>query len=83
MLIYKTSGKDIVEKLKRKGITTTQIRRDNILPQSALTKLNNNVVVGIKTIEKLCDLLQCQPGDIIVSIDPDTGKPHGKGRKSS
>lgn len=83
MLIYKKSGKDILEKLKKAGYSTYVLHKEKLLGQGIITKLNNDIVIGIKALEKLCELLQCQPGDIIVSIDPETGRPHGKSRKSS
>lgn len=83
MLTYKGSGKDIIERLKGKGYSTARIRKENLLNESILSYLRRGQMIGTKALEKLCELLQCQPGDIIVSIDPDTGRPHGKGRKSS
>lgn len=62
MLHYKI---DVISALKDKGYNSTVILRDNILSQSAMQKLRKNEIVGIKTLEQLCCLLDLQPGDLI------------------
>lgn len=62
MLQYKI---DVIAALKDKGYNSTVILRDNILSQSAMQKLRKNEIVGIKTLEQLCGLLDLQPGDLI------------------
>ena len=62
MLQYKI---DVIAALKDKGYNSTVILRDNILSQSAMQKLRENEIVGIKTLEQLCVLLDLQPGDLI------------------
>lgn len=62
MLQYKI---DVIAALKDKGYNSTVILRDNILSQSAMQKLRENEIVGIKTLEQLCGLLDLQPGDLI------------------
>ncbi len=66
MLKYKI---DVMEQLKSKGYTTYRIRKENLLAQSTITKLNNGVVVSNDVIDVLCRLLDCQPGDIL-SYEP-------------
>lgn len=62
MLRYKF---DVMDHLKEKGYSTYRIRKENILAQSTITKLNNGVVVSNDVIDALCKLLECQPGDIL------------------
>ncbi len=51
---------------EERGITTYTIRKDNIMSQSALTKMKNGTgSIDTRTIEKLCMILECQPGDIM------------------
>ena len=54
--------------MKEKGLTTYKIRKDNIISQGALTSLRAGKSVTIETIEKLCTVLDCQPGDILEYI---------------
>ena len=52
--------------LKEKGYNTTRIRRENIIGQGTLTAIKNGTGgLDSKTISKLCQILNCQPGDIM------------------
>lgn len=62
MLFYKIN---VIESLKEAGYNSTRILREGILSQSAMQKLRHNELVGIKTIEQLCSLLNIQPGDML------------------
>lgn len=62
MLIYKIN---VIDALKESGYNSGKILRENILGQSAMQKLRKGEMVGIKTIDKLCELLDTQPGNII------------------
>lgn len=62
MLVYKI---DVLESLKEAGYNSTKILKENVLSQSAVQKLRTGEMVGIKTLEKLCRLLDMQPGNII------------------
>lgn len=61
--------------MKEKGLTTYKIRKENIISQGALTSLRAGKSVTMDTIEKLCKVLECQPGDIIEYVpDNNTNK---------
>lgn len=62
MLTYKI---DVIESLKEAGYNSTRILKENIISQSAMQKLRKGEMVGIKTLEQLCVLLDMQPGNII------------------
>lgn len=66
MLTYKIN---VLETLKESGYNSTKILKEGLISQSAMQKLRKNEMVGIKTIEKLCELLDMQPGNIIKYID--------------
>lgn len=68
MLKYKI---DVIEELKEAGYNSTRILREGIISQGAMQKLRNNEMVGIKTLEKLCEILDMQPGNIIKYVDND------------
>lgn len=52
--------------LKEKGYTTYKIRKENLIGQSTLTKLKNRIGrLDTNTLNRLCDVLDCQPGDLI------------------
>ena len=56
---------DILAALKEKGYNTTKIRTEGLLSQSTLQKFRNKQGVSWKNLETLCDLLECQPADLI------------------
>lgn len=62
MLEYKIN---VIDALKTAGYNSTRILKENILSQSAMQKIRKGDMIGIKTLEQLCDLLNMQPGDII------------------
>lgn len=66
MLTYKI---DLMETLKENGYNTTRILKENLISQSAMQKIRKNEMVGIKTLEKLCELLDMQPGNIIKYVE--------------
>ncbi len=66
MLTYKI---DVLETLKESGYNTTRLRKDQIIGESAIQSLRKGEMVGIKTIEKICDILDMQPGNIIKNVE--------------
>lgn len=65
MFAYKI---DVLSKLKSKGYNTTRLRRDGLLGENAIQSIRRGEVVGIIALEKICKLLDAQPGDIIQYI---------------
>jgi DNA-binding Xre family transcriptional regulator len=66
MLTYKI---DVLDTLKESGYNTTRILRESLISQSAVQKIRRNEMVGMKTLEKLCELLDMQPGNIIKYVE--------------
>ena len=56
---------DVLEALKKNGYTTYTLRKENILSQSTIQKLREKKGLAWENIERLCDMLVCQPGDLI------------------
>lgn len=60
--------------LQKKGWTTYKIRKEKLIGQATLTALRNGTGgIDAKTIARLCEVLGCQPGDIM-EYRPDTNK---------
>lgn len=55
----------LVEMLEKKGITSYTIRKNKIIGQATYKKIKENGDIDTRTISKLCQLLECQPGDIL------------------
>ena len=62
---------DIMAALKEKGYTSTRIRNEKLIGQSYLQQIRHDEIVSWKTIDMICTLLQCQPGDILEHV-PET-----------
>lgn len=62
---------DILQALKSAGYNTNRIRQENILRQSTLQKLRTHQYISLDSINTICRLLQCQPGDLIAYIPDD------------
>lgn len=71
MLYYKI---DVVQALKLRGFTTARIRKENLLSESTLTKIRNDIMVSSDNLGRLCVMLRCDIGDIVESIPTDAEK---------
>lgn len=68
------SYEKLVNKLKENNISQYKLKQEKILGSATITKIfkNNGIngaSVDIKVIDKLCKLLDCQPGDILERIE--------------
>lgn len=72
MIVYNGSGKEILEKLKKAGYNTGRIRREKLLSEKTVQQIRSGEMVGMKTLNYLCNFMRCQPQDIILWMpDPD------------
>ncbi|MCD2493648.1 helix-turn-helix transcriptional regulator [Lacrimispora sp. NSJ-141] len=71
MFVYKIN---VLESLDEAGYNTTRILKENLIGQSSMQKIRKGEVVGIKTLDKICELLDMQPGNIIKYIENDKPK---------
>lgn len=60
---------DVIKLLKEKGYNTSRIRQDKIMGEAMLQKLRQGQMVSWNTLDTICRLLDCQPGDIIEYVD--------------
>lgn len=56
---------DVLEALKDKGYSSTRLRKEKLMGESYMTQLRRGEMVSWKTIETICKLLDCQPGDLV------------------
>ncbi|WP_323455010.1 helix-turn-helix transcriptional regulator [Anaerotignum propionicum] len=56
---------EVIEELKTKGFNTTRIRREKLIGEKTMQDMKGGILPGIKVLETLCRLLDCQPGDIL------------------
>ncbi len=66
---------DIMAELKKRGYSSTRIREEKRIGQSYLQQIRHGELVSWKTLDTICSLLDCQPGDIIEYVrEPDIDK---------
>ena len=56
---------DIIAALKDAGYNTSRIRKEKIMGEAMLQKIRSGQMVSWAILETICDLLDCQPGDLI------------------
>ncbi len=65
MIIYK----DIIKKLADADYPVSRLRKENIIPQSTLTRIRRNEDINTKTINTVCRLLNCKVEDILEYVE--------------
>lgn len=72
MIKYKIN---VLDELKKKGYTTTVLRKKKILAESTLTRLREGKTsISCNSIGVICSMLRCQPSDIIENTISDEEK---------
>lgn len=61
-IIYKI---DVLSALKERGFSTYKLRRDKLLSESTIQLLRKGELVSWENISRICEMLDCQPGDIM------------------
>lgn len=69
MLKYKVN---VINELKKNGYTSYKIRKDKLISEAQLTKIRHGEIASKETLNTLCKLLSCQPGDILEYVEVDT-----------
>ena len=65
---------DVLTALKDAGYSTYKIRKEKILGENVLQQLRTGAPVSWVNIARLCQLLNCQPGDLVEYIPDEVKK---------
>lgn len=65
---------DVLKTLSDRGYSQYKLRREKIMGESTISRLRHGEIVDYNNIEKLCELLNCQIGDLLFYV-PDIDKP--------
>ena len=65
---------DVLAALKAAGYSTYKLRKEKILAESTLQQFRNGDIVSNENLSRVCELLRCQPGDILEYV-PDEAPP--------
>ena len=59
---------DVLAALKAAGYSTYKLRKEKILAESTLQQFRNGDIVSNENLSRVCELLRCQPGDILAYV---------------
>lgn len=65
---------NVLQALKEKGYNTNRLRKEKLIAEASIQSLRENKPVSWASIEKLCSLLECQPGDLLDYVPDDAAK---------
>ena len=63
---------DVIAALKTAGYSTYKLRKEKILAESTLQQFRNGDIVSTENLARICELLHCQPGDILEYVPDKT-----------
>ena len=68
------SYEKLVKKLRENNISQYKLKQEKILGSATVTKIFRNdglngESIDIKVVDKMCKLLNCQPGDILECVE--------------
>ena len=64
----------LLKLLDERGYTSYRIRKEKIIGQATLTAIKNGTGgLDHRSIAKLCEVLNCQPGDIMEYVEETAG----------
>jgi len=64
----------MVRLMQEHGITSYKCKRDNIIGQATYRKIREGGDIDTRTIAKMCEVLNCQPGDLLEYLPDDLAK---------
>lgn len=71
MVKFKTN---LLEALKNAGYTTYRLRKEAIFGEATIKRLRfGDPKITLETLDRLCGLLHCQPGDLLEYVEDDAG----------
>lgn len=71
MIRYK---RNIIEMMAEKGLTTYIIRKEKIFTEGQLQQLRDNKLVKQEVLDKICTILECQPGFLLEYVPEENNK---------
>lgn len=65
---------DVLGALKEKGFSSYKIRHERIMGEQQMQQIREGVIISTAGLEKLCRMLDCQPGDLLEYVPEDAEK---------
>ena len=60
---------DVLKTLNESGYSPGKLRKEKLLGENAIQCLRENKMVGIKALDKICTILDMQPGNVIKYVE--------------
>lgn len=67
MIVYR----DILRRLAESGWSTYRVAKERLLSPSTIDRIRNDQPINTTTIDTICRLCNCQPGDILSYVPDD------------
>lgn len=62
---------NVLEKLKEAGYSTFRLRKEKLMGEATIQKIRNGELLSWSNMEVICNLLNCQPGELVEYIKED------------
>lgn len=62
----------LLDTLNRRSMTKEELRQQIGISSATMSKISAHKAVSLDVIDKICKVLNCQPGDIIEYVSADT-----------
>ena len=66
---------NVLYELKNKGFGPGRLRKEKLLAESVIQSLRENKHISFSNLERICAMLELQPGDIIEFVADDQETP--------
>lgn len=71
MIKYRT---DVISLLKEHGFNQARIQKEKLLPMQTLQNIKAGKSITLDTVNKICIMCRCQPGDLLEVVPTDEEK---------
>ena len=61
-IVYKI---DVLKELKEKGYNTSRLRKEKLMGEATIQKIRENQLVSWANLDTICNLLECDVGDVV------------------
>lgn len=60
---------NVLAALKEAGYSSTRLRNDKLIGEATIQRLRHKESVSYDVLAKICELLHCQPGDLLEYVE--------------
>lgn len=65
---------DVISLLKEHGFNQARIQKEKLLPMQTLQNIKAGKSITLDTVNKICIMCRCQPGDLLEVVPTDDEK---------